>query len=77
MQKDNFIRGFEINKKKQLILSITSGKKFIYICIFLYEFYYLDNKSFWEHMIIPKLFEYPKVMCLQIEKFDNITDHKK
>lgn len=46
MQKDNLIRGFEINKKKQLIWSITSGKKFIYIYIFLYEFYYLDNKSF-------------------------------
>lgn len=71
MQKDNLIRGFEINKKKELILNITSGEKFIYI--FPYEFYYLDNKSFWEHTIIPKLFEYPKVMCLQIEKYD----HKK
>jgi len=32
MQKDNLTRGFEINKK-QLILSITSAKKFIYISI--------------------------------------------
>ena len=36
---------------------------------------YITNHS--ESMIIPKLFEYPKVMCLQIEKYDNITDHKK
>lgn len=27
MQKDNLIRGFEINKKKQLILNITSEEK--------------------------------------------------
>ena len=32
MQKDKLTRGFEINKK-QLILSITSTKKFIYISI--------------------------------------------
>lgn len=73
MQKDNLTRGFEINKKTTHF-EYNKCKK-IHIYFHMNSIIYITNHS--ESMIIPKLFEYPKVMCLQIEKYDNITDHKK